>query len=158
MKYTAAAIMAAFFLSGCGADSEDSDVSTLAVFDSSRCGTGLEVDASGDYLITDTGEELKIKTSGAGVSVEIVGTGHKVCVDGNLTALTLTDGSGSDVWVSGSVSGVNVSGSGHDVYVFGDAGTVVVSGSGNDVYAGSVQSVDVDGAGNDVEDIENYQD
>ena len=42
MKYTAAAIMAAFFLSGCGADSSDdaggAGEPSLVVFDSSRCG------------------------------------------------------------------------------------------------------------------------
>lgn len=156
MKYTAAAIMAAFFLSGCGADSSGGSSST-AVFDSSRCGDGLEVAASGDYLITGSGENLKIETTGAGVSVEVVGTGHDICVDGNLTALNLSESTGVDVWVSGSVDGVQISGTGNDVYVFGDAGAVVMSGTGNDVYAGSVQSVNVEGAGNDVEGIENYQ-
>lgn len=156
---TAAALMAAFFVSGCGGAAQNEQPGELlrpATFDAGRCAKET-TSAAGDIMVAGSGQGVSVLTVGAGVALDVSGNGHKVCIAGNLVSLTISDGTGSSVWVSGQPGAISISGSGHNVYAWGAAGNVDMAGNGHDVYTDGAQMVTDDSQGSSVSAIADYK-
>lgn len=149
MKKIAISILLASALIGCGGASSDkkentkSSNSLVSGYDDSICSGGTETLFTGDFLVNESGEKIKLELAGGGTGT-VSGSNHKLCVSGSIKSLTIS-ASDSTVLINGAVSYLNVTGDNNEIKIYGDVASANVSANNVTITAKSYATLNKSG-------------